>query len=450
MEIGAANMKLDDHPTVRAYKEGKIDPKKPPAILESAQLKQVALDAGVDDVGLIDLSRQTMVEYRQDLIDAMPDTQSVMVMVFRVNQNHLKSLAHSVVDYEFKQVWTDANHIARRLVIQLQHIGIKALNMPAGFPYEASRWPGKMWLTCDKVFAVEAGLGQMGYNRLVLHPKYGAAIILGSILLAGTCDQYDQSLDFNPCIECGLCLKVCPVGAIKKTDDFDFMGCYSHNYRERLGGFQNWVEQVVNSKNHADYRRRVSDSETISMWQHLAIGAQTRCDRCMAICPAGEAAIGLYLDDRKAYINQYLKKFRNLVETIYVVKGSDAEQHVQSNFPEKRTKTISNGIRPISTAMFLESLPIAFQPGQSEGLNAVYHFSFSGDENLEGTVTIRNKSLTVRKGLEGKADLRVTADSQTWIKFLAKEINLVKALVTRKIKIKGSPKLMMAFAKCFP
>jgi putative sterol carrier protein len=58
--------------------------------------------------------------------------------------------------------------------------------------------------------------------------------------------------------------------------------------------------------------------------------------------------------------------------------------------------------------------------------------------------------LAVRDGLEGKPDLHVTADSQTWIKFLAKEINIVKALVTRKIKIKGSPKLMKAFAKCFP
>jgi putative sterol carrier protein len=44
----------------------------------------------------------------------------------------------------------------------------------------------------------------------------------------------------------------------------------------------------------------------------------------------------------------------------------------------------------------------------------------------------------------------VTADSQTWIKFLSKEVNLVKALLSRKIKIKGSPKLMMAFARCFP
>ena len=98
----------------------------------------------------------------------------------------------------------------------------------------------------------------------------------------------------------------------------------------------------------------------------------------------------------------------------------------------------------------LESLPLVFQPGQSEGLNKVYHFSFTGDENLEGTVTIREKTLTVQDGLEGRPDLHVTADSQASIKFLAKEMNLVKALATRKIKIKGSPKLMMAFAKCFP
>jgi len=94
--------------------------------------------------------------------------------------------------------------------------------------------------------------------------------------------------------------------------------------------------------------------------------------------------------------------------------------------------------------MFLESLPLVFQPGQSEGLNAVYHFSFTGDENLEGTVTIRKKTLAVQEGLEGRYDLHVTADSQAWIKFLAKEINLVKALATRKIE--GSPKFCIASA----
>jgi epoxyqueuosine reductase QueG len=450
MMMKGVYMHLADHPTVKAYREGRIHTPKATSLLKSEQIKQSALDAGVDDVGLIDISRDTLTDIRQDLLDTMPGAQTVLVLLFRVNQNHLRSLAHSVADYEFKQVWTDANHIARQLAIQLGQNGVKALNMPAGFPYESGRWPGKIWLTCDKVFAVEAGLGHMGLNRLVLHPKYGAAVILGSILLSASCDEYDQHLDFNPCIECGLCLKVCPVGAIRKTNDFDFVACYSHNYRERLGGFQNWVEQVVDSKNHADYRRRVADPETISMWQNLSIGAQTRCDRCMAVCPAGENAIGEFLNDSKAYTTQYLKKFRELVETIYVVKGSDAEQHVESNFPAKRAKTISNGVRPVSAEVFLESLPLVFQPGQSEGLNAVFHFSFTGEENLEGTVSIHTRSLTVQKGLQGKADLHVTADSQTWVRFLAKDTNLLKALLSRKIKIKGPPKLMMAFAKCFP
>ncbi len=150
-------MKLADHPIVRAYREGRIDSPKPRVIFESTQLKKMALAAGADDAGFIDLSREVMADYRQDLLDAMPDTQSIMALVFRVNQNHLKSLTHSVADYEFKQVWTEANHITRQLVNQLQRTGIKAMNMPAGFPYEATRWPGKMWLTCDKVFAEEAG-----------------------------------------------------------------------------------------------------------------------------------------------------------------------------------------------------------------------------------------------------------------------------------------------------
>lgn len=100
--------------------------------------------------------------------------------------------------------------------------------------------------------------------------------------------------------------------------------------------------------------------------------------------------------------------------------------------------------------MFLESLPLVFQPNQSEGLHAVYHFTFTGDEKLEGNVTIGDKTLSVREGHVGKPDLYITADSKTWIKFLAEEVHLLKALVTRRIKIKGSPKLMMAFAKCFP
>jgi putative sterol carrier protein len=95
-------------------------------------------------------------------------------------------------------------------------------------------------------------------------------------------------------------------------------------------------------------------------------------------------------------------------------------------------------------------MPLGCQPGQSEGLDAVFHFIFCGEENLLATVIIRDKKMTVEDGHSGKPDLHLTADSRTWTRFLAKEAGIFPALLTRKFKLKGSPKLMGDFAKCFP
>ena len=95
-------------------------------------------------------------------------------------------------------------------------------------------------------------------------------------------------------------------------------------------------------------------------------------------------------------------------------------------------------------------MPLGCQPGQSEGLDAVFHFIFCGEENLLATVIIRDKKMPVEAGHSGKPDLHLTADSRTWTRFLAKEAGIFPALLTRKFKLKGSPKLMGAFAKCFP
>ena len=100
--------------------------------------------------------------------------------------------------------------------------------------------------------------------------------------------------------------------------------------------------------------------------------------------------------------------------------------------------------------MFLEALPLIFQRNRSEGLTATFHFTFTGAETCEGTVIIRDKTINVQEGLAGTADLHVTADTATWLSCLAKETHLIWALVTRRIKIKGSPALMKAFAQCFP
>src|SRR6185436_7252124 len=111
------------------------------------------------------------------------------------------------------------------------------------------------------------------------------------------------------------------------------------------GGFTDWVEQITDSKDALDYRTRVSDNETASMWQSLSFGANYKAAYCLAVCPAGEEVIGPYLTNKAEFTKDVLRPLTEKEETIYVLKGSDAEQHVARRFPNKTAKTVSSGLR---------------------------------------------------------------------------------------------------------
>ena len=214
-------MKLKEHPTVKAFLNNKQTPTTRNNPFKSQELKDIAHGCGADHSGLVDVHRESMKPYQEDLQWAMPGAKTVMVMAWVLNQGQMQSPAHSLTDVEFKHGWAQANESARTVANKIRQAGARALHMPVGFPFETCRWPKPVWLTSDKIFAVEGGLGHMGINRLVLHPKNGAAMILGSVLIDQDCDAYDRPMDYNPCLDCGLCLSVCPVGAVKK-DGFNF------------------------------------------------------------------------------------------------------------------------------------------------------------------------------------------------------------------------------------
>jgi ferredoxin len=367
-----------------------------------------------------------------------------------MNREPIRSPARSVANLEFHHAGDEVNVIARKIVAALEGRGVRALNPAMGFPMEMDRFPGKVWVVSHKPVAVAAGLGQMGIHRNVIHPKFGSFILLGTILLDAEVTAYDRPIDYNPCVECKLCVSACPVGAIEPDGYFNFSACYTHNYREFMGGFTDWVEQIADSESASEYRRKVTDPESVSMWQSLSFGANYKSAYCLAVCPAGEDVIGPFLVDRKGFLQDLVKPLQDKVEMVYVVPGSDAESHVARRFPHKRIKQVGNGVRPRSIRGFLEGLPLVFQRDQAAGLDTTYHFTFTGQEECKATVVIRNKTLQIEDDHIGKADIRVTADSRTWLGFLAKERSIVWALLRRKIRIKGSPRLLLAFGKCFP
>jgi hypothetical protein len=204
----------------------------------------------------------------------------------------------------------------------------------------------------------------------------------------------------------------CPVGAIGPEGSFNFSSCFTHNYREFLGGFSDWVEQIADARDAIDYRRRISDSETSSMWQSLSHGANYKSAYCMAVCPAGEDVIGPYLYDRQRHLQEVVKPLQERAEPVYVVPGSGAEAVARRKFKNKTVKPVSNGLRPRSIAGLLNFMPFVFQPNQSRGLDAMFHFTFTGAENRNVTIEIQNRTLEIKEGLVGKPGIHVTADAR--------------------------------------
>jgi NAD-dependent dihydropyrimidine dehydrogenase PreA subunit len=440
--------RLDDHPTVVRHR--RAEPRPHPGTLDAARLRQLCLDAGADDVGFVALDRPELDGQRAEILGLHPWTKGLISIVCRMNRGPIRSPARSVANLEFHHAGDHVNEVARRVVSALEADGVRAVNPSMGFPMEMDRYPGKTWVVSHKPVAVAAGLGRMGIHRNVIHPKFGNFILLGTILIDAEVSEQSRPIDYNPCLECKLCVAACPVGAIAPDGHFDFSACLTHNYREFLGGFVDWVENVADSKDARDYRRRVNDSETASVWQSLGFGPNYKAAYCVAACPAGDEVIGPFLADRPGFLKEVVNPLQEKEEPVYVIPGSDAEAYVTKRFPHKRPRRVGSGRRPRSIRSFLFAHPHLFQRHASAGLDATCHFTFTGEEPAEATVVIREKTIRVESGHVGVPNLRVTADSRTWLGFLAKERSLLWALLRRKIRLKGSPRLLVAFGRCFP
>jgi ferredoxin len=445
-------MELKDHPMRERYDQIAEALKRMdrPVTLDAGWLRALCIESGADDVGFVQVDSEALSKCRKDVHEVFPAARSLVSIVCRLIPENIWSQSRSLADTEFIRCFEHVNHTAHRISARLWEKGVRSASPASGFPMDMEKWPDKMWPISHKTVAEAAGMGRIGHHRMVIHPRFGNFIILGTMLLDASISDYNLPLDYNPCFECMLCVSVCPVGAIAKDGHFAFSTCMTHNYRDRLGGFIDWVDNVVSSHSPEDYRAKVSDQETVSMWQSLAYGTSNRCSHCMAVCPAGEDIIGPYILSKKDFLQSIVRPLKEKKETIFVMPKSDGEAHVMRRFPHKEVRLVHSGFRPRSAGNFLDALPLMFNRNQSEGLNATYHFTFTGEESISATVVIREKKLVIEEGHTGKPDLHVRADSRSWIKCLTGEKNMLLALIGGNLRISGNPLLLSRFGRCFP
>ena len=118
----------------------------------------------------------------------------------------------------------------------------------------------------ERHFAGRAGLGFVGRNTLLVHPRMGSLILLGVLLLDAEL-EYDAPSPGScageaphPCGRCGRCRQACPAGALPEPFRLDARRCISFLTIERRGAIP------------PELRPRMG------RW---IFG----CDECQAVCP---------------------------------------------------------------------------------------------------------------------------------------------------------------------
>src|SRR5258708_18295525 len=149
-----------NHRPGRGFKKSKEDrpgQPDPPKPLDVAWLRQVCLDCGADDAGLVEISRPALDNQRDDILRYFPHAKTLLSFVCRMNKEPIRSPARSASNLEFHGTYDHSNEVARTVVAALETRGVRAMNPSAGFPMEQERFPGKIWVVSPKPVPLSPG-----------------------------------------------------------------------------------------------------------------------------------------------------------------------------------------------------------------------------------------------------------------------------------------------------
>jgi epoxyqueuosine reductase len=97
----------------------------------------------------------------------------------------------------------------------------------------------------ERVYARHAGIGWIGKNSCVIHPKLGSWIFLAEIICSLSLEV--DSPSFDQCGTCTLCLEACPTQALVAPGVLDSSRCISYLTIEHRGEIDDPLRPLIGS-----------------------------------------------------------------------------------------------------------------------------------------------------------------------------------------------------------
>ena len=118
--------------------------------------------------------------------------------------------------------------------------------------------------------------------------------------------------------------------------------------------------------------------------------------------------------------------------------------------PEDETKADTPAIPRKTTVLeLLQSMPQRFNPGEAKGLEVIYQFEVSGDEEFTAHIKIADQQATFHEGAVDNPDVIIKTPANVWFAVARGESGGRWAFMTRKYKVKGDITLLMKMRSLF-
>ncbi|HEX3075395.1 MAG TPA: epoxyqueuosine reductase [Lachnospiraceae bacterium] len=201
-------------------------------------IRKIVLDLGADVCGFASVERFDHAPEGYHPRDSYSDCKTVVVIglalpkgLYEVKPDLIYGHFNNLTCHEVDRV---SMMVAK--VIEEAYDGV-AVPLPCDGPYEywdSDKMEGH-GLMSMKHAAVNAGIGTMGKNTLLINPKYGNRLTVGAILtnLELSSDEYAEPSCINGC---NICVKSCPVQAIS-AELVNQKLCRSNTYGKTERGF---------------------------------------------------------------------------------------------------------------------------------------------------------------------------------------------------------------------
>jgi epoxyqueuosine reductase len=247
------------------------------------------------------LARPDRVERRKDPDQILPDARSVVCVGLNYYPGALpahpeQDSTHGLIS---RYAWGVDYHDL--MTPRLQELA-------AFISVEVGVWPGRevkvrayvdTGPVLERAYAARAGLGFIGKNTCLIHPRMGSWLFLGEILVDVELEPTAAQMGIS-CGTCRRCLDACPTGALVAPYVLDARRCISYLTIERQGAIAPELRPLM-----GNWIYGCDVCQMVCPWQRFARPTKERSFQVEGAHRAAPALLDLIAMDEEAFYRQY-------------------------------------------------------------------------------------------------------------------------------------------------